>query len=65
MMGAGFVRHLLEQGHDVNVWNRNAAPDADRIMGVLGDVNRLATFNPGQMLPGRAARIASGEFSPP
>ena len=50
------------------------------IMGVLGDVNRLAhalgigtedafslfkTFNPGQMLPGRAAKIASGEFSPP
>jgi 3-hydroxyisobutyrate dehydrogenase len=23
------------------------------------------TFNPGQMLPGRAAKIASGEFSPP
>jgi 3-hydroxyisobutyrate dehydrogenase len=50
------------------------------IMGVLGDVNRLAhslgiptaeafslfrQFNPGQMLPGRAAKIASGEFAPP
>ena len=50
------------------------------IMGVLGDVNRLAhslgistadafslfkQFNPGQMLPGRAAKIASGEFTPP
>ena len=50
------------------------------IMGVLGDVNRLAHavgiptaeayalfqhFNPGQMLGARAARIASGEFSNP
>ena len=49
------------------------------IMGVLGDVNRLAHavgiptgeafalfkhFNPGQMLPARAARIESGVFSP-
>jgi len=46
---------------------------------LLGDVNRLAKavgiptaeamglfaqWNPGQMLPGRAARIASGEFAP-
>ena len=50
------------------------------ITGVLGDVNRLAhslgiptadamglfqQFNPGQMLPGRAAKIAAGEFVPP
>jgi len=50
------------------------------IMGVLGDVNRLAhaigiptseafslfkQFNPGQFLPARAARIASGEFASP
>jgi len=50
------------------------------IMGVLGDVNRLAhsvgiptseafslfkQFNPGQLLPARAARIESGEFSSP
>jgi 3-hydroxyisobutyrate dehydrogenase len=50
------------------------------IMGVLGDVNRLAHavgistedafslfqhFNPGQSLPARAARIASGEFATP
>ena len=50
------------------------------IMGVLGDVNRLAHavgiptseafslfkhFNPGQFLPGRAARIESGEFTAP
>jgi 3-hydroxyisobutyrate dehydrogenase len=50
------------------------------IMGVLGDVNRLAhavgiptseafslfkQFNPGQLLPARAARIEAGEFSSP
>ncbi len=50
------------------------------IMGVLGDVNRLAHsvgistrdafslfehFNPGQSLPARAARISSGEFTAP
>jgi len=50
------------------------------ILGVLGDVNRLAHavgiptedafslfkhFNPGQFLPVRAARIASGAFTPP
>ncbi len=50
------------------------------IMGVLGDVNRLAHsvgissaeafslfqhFNPGQMLPARAARIAGGDFTSP
>ena len=50
------------------------------IMGVLGDVNRLAHavgiptaeafalfkhFNPGQFLPLRAARIESGQFTPP
>jgi len=50
------------------------------IMGVLGDVNRLAHavgiptkeafslfkhFNPGQFLPARAARIESGEFTSP
>lgn len=50
------------------------------IMGVLGDVNRLAHavgiptaeafslfkhFNPGQSLPARAARIESGEFTKP
>ena len=50
------------------------------IMGVLGDVNRLASavgiptgeafslfkhFNPGQFLPARAAKIAAGEFAPP
>jgi 3-hydroxyisobutyrate dehydrogenase len=50
------------------------------MLGVLGDVNRLAhslgiptaeamglfkQFNPGQLLPGRVAKIASGEFSPP
>ncbi|MBC7955163.1 MAG: NAD(P)-dependent oxidoreductase [Cytophagales bacterium] len=50
------------------------------IMGVLGDVNRLAHavglsteeafslfkhFNPGQMLPARAARIASGDLAVP
>lgn len=50
------------------------------IMGVLGDVNRLAHavgiptgeafslfkhFNPGQMLPARAARIEAGEFTSP
>ena len=50
------------------------------IMGVLGDVNRLAHavgistadayslfkhFNPGQMLPARAARIEAGVFTPP
>jgi 3-hydroxyisobutyrate dehydrogenase len=50
------------------------------IMGVLGDVNRLAHavgistadafslfehFNPGQTLPARAARIASGDLSQP
>jgi 3-hydroxyisobutyrate dehydrogenase len=50
------------------------------IMGVLGDVNRLAHalgiptseafslfkhFNPGQLLPARAARIESGEFTSP
>ena len=50
------------------------------IMGVLGDVNRLAhsvgiptreafslfkQFNPGQLLPARAARIESGKFSSP
>jgi 3-hydroxyisobutyrate dehydrogenase len=50
------------------------------IMGVLGDVNRLAhavgiptseafslfkQFNPGQLLPARAARIESGEFGTP
>ena len=50
------------------------------ILGVLGDVNRLAHavgletadafslfqhFNPGQMLPARAARIASGDVSVP
>lgn len=50
------------------------------IMGVLGDVNRLAHavgistaeafslfehFNPGQMLPARAARIASGDVTSP
>ena len=50
------------------------------IMGVLGDVNRLAhavgiptgeafslfkQFNPGQFLPARAARIESGEFTSP
>jgi 3-hydroxyisobutyrate dehydrogenase len=50
------------------------------IMGVLGDVNRLAHavgiptgeafslfkhFNPGQFLPARAARIEAGEFSAP
>ena len=50
------------------------------IMGVLGDVNRLAhavgiptaeafslfeQFNPGQFLPARAARIQAGEFTTP
>lgn len=50
------------------------------ILGVLGDVNRLAhsvgisteeafglfkQFNPGQMLPARAARIASGDYKTP
>ncbi|MCM2256228.1 MAG: NAD(P)-dependent oxidoreductase [Vicinamibacteria bacterium] len=50
------------------------------ITGVLGDVNRLARalgvstveamglfqqFNPGQFLPARAAKIATGEFAPP
>lgn len=50
------------------------------ITGVLGDVNRLAhalgvstveamglfqQFNPGQFLPARAAKIATGEFTPP
>jgi 3-hydroxyisobutyrate dehydrogenase len=25
LLGAGFVRHLLELGHEVNVWNRTAA----------------------------------------
>jgi 3-hydroxyisobutyrate dehydrogenase len=50
------------------------------IMGVLGDVNRLAHavgistadayslfkhFNPGQMLPARAARIEAGQYSSP
>ncbi len=50
------------------------------MMGVLGDVNRLAhavgiptdeafslfkQFNPGQMLPARAAKIAGGDFSNP
>jgi 3-hydroxyisobutyrate dehydrogenase len=50
------------------------------ILGVLGDVNRLAHsldigaedafslfkhFNPGQFLPARAAKIAAGEHSPP
>ena len=50
------------------------------MLGVLGDVNRLAHavgiptgeafslfqhFNPGQMLPARAARIAAGEFANP
>jgi 3-hydroxyisobutyrate dehydrogenase len=50
------------------------------IMGVLGDVNRLAHsvgistqdafslfshFNPGAFLPARAARIAAGDFSSP
>jgi 3-hydroxyisobutyrate dehydrogenase len=50
------------------------------IVGVLGDVNRLAhavgistaeafslfkQFNPGQLLPARADRIAAGVFSPP
>jgi 3-hydroxyisobutyrate dehydrogenase len=50
------------------------------ILGVLGDVNRLAhavgistdeafglfkQFNPGQMLPARAARIAAGDYSNP
>lgn len=50
------------------------------IMGVLGDVNRLAHavgiptseafslfkhFNPGQFLPARAAKIESGEFTSP
>ena len=50
------------------------------IMGVLGDVNRLAHsvgistseafslfehFNPGQMLPARAARIATGDVTKP
>ena len=48
------------------------------VMGVLGDVNRLAHavgiptdeafslfkhFNPGQMLPARAAKIAAGDFT--
>jgi len=50
------------------------------ILGVLGDVNRLAhsvgisteeafglfkQFNPGQMLPARAARIAAGDYKTP
>ena len=50
------------------------------MLGVLGDVNRLAhsvgistedafslfqQFNPGQMLPARAARIASGKYDQP
>ncbi len=50
------------------------------LMGVLGDVNRLAhalgitsadafslfdVFNPGQALPARAARIGAGEFTTP
>ena len=50
------------------------------LLGVLGDVNRLAhavgigtedafalfkQFNPGQFLPARAARIAAGEFNQP
>ena len=50
------------------------------IMGILGDVNRLAHavgiptaeayslfkhFNPGQFLPARAARIEAGEFANP
>ncbi len=50
------------------------------IMGVLGDVNRLAHavgiptgeafslfehFNPGQSLPARAARIEAGQFASP
>jgi 3-hydroxyisobutyrate dehydrogenase len=50
------------------------------ILGVLGDVNRLAhavgistdeafslfkQFNPGQMLPARAARIAAGDYTKP
>lgn len=50
------------------------------ILGVLGDVNRLAHavgiptaeafslfkhFNPGQFLPARATRIETGQFSPP
>ena len=50
------------------------------MMGVLGDVNRLAHavgistgdafslfqhFNPGQFLPARAARIEAGDFSNP
>ena len=50
------------------------------MLGVLGDVNRLAHavgistneafslfqhFNPGQLLPARAARIAAGEFTNP
>ena len=50
------------------------------ILGVLGDVGRLATavgidmkdafslfdhFNPGQTLPQRAKRISSGQYSPP
>jgi 3-hydroxyisobutyrate dehydrogenase len=50
------------------------------MIGALGDVNRLAAgvgiptaealglfaqFNPGQLLSGRAAKIAAGDFSPP
>ena len=50
------------------------------MLGVLGDVNRLAHavgiptgeafslfkhFNPGQFLPARAAKIASGDFATP
>ena len=50
------------------------------MIGALGDVNRLAAglgiptaealglfaqFNPGQLLSGRAAKIAGGDFSPP
>ena len=25
LMGAGFIRHMLDNGQDVNVWNRDPA----------------------------------------
>jgi len=31
LMGAGFVRHMLDKGNEVNVWNRDAASESARV----------------------------------
>ncbi|MEO7852774.1 MAG: NAD(P)-binding domain-containing protein [Rubrivivax sp.] len=76
----GQVLHLGEQPERAAAFKLFGNLTLLGILGVLGDVNRLAHslgigteeafslfkhFNPGQSLPARAAKIAAGDQSPP